>query len=118
MREACPYYLSIGMTYDEYWRGTPYMVIDYRKADRLKRQNENTMLWLQGRYIYDALNNSAIMHALGSKQKLSYPKEPYEIMPKTKAEAQAEAEKARQKVIQSLTAWKNSWDKQNQKEMG
>lgn len=62
--ESCPFYLSIGMTADEFWNQDCMLVKFYRKANdiRLKRKNEE--LWLQGMYIYQALISAApIFHA-------------------------------------------------------
>ena len=32
--DLCPFYMSIGMTYDQYWNEDSTMVTMYRKADR------------------------------------------------------------------------------------
>ena len=51
----CPYYMAIGMTYEEYWNGDNCLPKYYRKAEeeRLKKTNFNA--WLQGFYVYEAL---------------------------------------------------------------
>ena len=36
-----PYYLSIGMTWEQYWQGEADMVRAYRKAQRLRNKREN-----------------------------------------------------------------------------
>ena len=54
-----PYYLSLGMTYEEFWEGDCTLPKFYREAQKIKSQKEfddkNFFCWLQGRYIYDAL---------------------------------------------------------------
>jgi hypothetical protein len=45
--ELCSYYMSIGMTYHEYWDGDATMVKYFREADELKRERRNSDLWLQ-----------------------------------------------------------------------
>lgn len=50
-----PYYLSVGMTWDEYWKDDVCKVIYYRKKDKLDRQRKNNELWLEGVYFYKAL---------------------------------------------------------------
>ena len=79
--------MSIGMTYEQYWYGTPFMVKVFEQAQRIKLQEQNTFLWLQGKYFYDALNSS-LSYALGSKtsKKIKYPEKPYDVLPKTKEE--------------------------------
>lgn len=74
----CPFYLSIGMTYDEYWYGSADRVIYYRKAYKMKQKRNNDLAWLNGRYVYDALK--AIVPALRglSKEPVEqYLDEPY-----------------------------------------
>ena len=53
--ECFPYYLSIGMTPEQYWDGDPTLTKYYRKADEIKKERLNEELWLQGMYIYEAL---------------------------------------------------------------
>lgn len=74
----CPFYMSIGMTYDEFWEGSADRVIYYRKAYKLQQRRNNDLAWLKGRYVYDAL--SAVVPALRglSKEPISpYLDEPY-----------------------------------------
>lgn len=76
----CPFYMSIGMTYDEFWEDSADRVIAYRKAYILRQNRNNANAWAQGRYIYDAL--SAVVPALRglSKEPVSpYLEEPYPI---------------------------------------
>lgn len=76
----CPFYMSIGMTYDEFWEESADRVIAYRKAYILRQKRNNANAWAQGRYIYDAL--SAVVPALRglSKEPVSpYLEEPYPI---------------------------------------
>lgn len=76
----CPLYMSIGMTYDEFWEESADRVIAYRKAYILRQKRNNANAWAQGRYIYDAL--SAVVPALRglSKEPVSpYLEEPYPI---------------------------------------
>ena len=53
--KACPYYLSIGMSWDMFWHGEPSAVIAYREKDALELRRADYMAWLQGRYVYDAM---------------------------------------------------------------
>lgn len=55
MEEQCPIYMAMGMSYDEYWNGEVDRAKFYRKAFKLKKKQENEKLWLQGAYIYKAL---------------------------------------------------------------
>lgn len=53
--ELCPLYMSLGMTYEQYWDGDASMTVMFRKAHDLKQEQENQRLWLQGAYFYEAL---------------------------------------------------------------
>ena len=80
--ELFPYYLAIGMTYDQYWNDDPTLVKYYRKADELKKERTNERLWLQGMYIYEALCDvSPILHAYAKKgtKPQPYSEKPYSI---------------------------------------
>ena len=76
-----PFYLSIGMTYEQYWDGDPMLVKAYRKAYEIKREVDNETLWLQGMYIYEALCCVApILHAFSRvKKPLPYRSFPYPV---------------------------------------
>lgn len=99
MEEAFPYYLSIGMTSDEYWNASPYLVYAYRKADEYKQDRMSQEAWLQGLYIYGAFG-AVLSNAFSKKgaQKAEYFKEAFRFRKKSKAEIAAEAEKERRKI--------------------
>ena len=102
------------MTIEQYWKGDPYLAVVYRDVDTRRRVDINQFLWLEGRYVYEAVQ--AVMHNAFSKKgtkPLHYPDEPYRITPETEEEKKAKAEAERQKAIKSLTAWKEAWDKKN-----
>lgn len=99
-----PYYLSIGMTPEQYWDGDPTLAKYYRKAEELRNHRRNQELWLQGMYIYDALCDvSPIFHAFAKKgtKPRPYPDHPYSLTNREREEEQKmkekrEREKARQ----------------------
>ena len=78
--EQCPIYMSYGMTYDEFWYGSPYRAKFYREAKKLSIKQKDEELWMQGVYIYDALCRvSPILHAFSKSgtKPLPYPNKPY-----------------------------------------
>lgn len=92
-----PYYLSIGMTANQYWDEDCALVKYYRKADEMKTERQNFDLWLQGKYIYDAMCAvSPIFHAFAKKgtKPQPYPKEPYPITTKSIEESKQRREVA------------------------
>lgn len=80
--EAFPYYLSIGMTSAEFWRGDCDLCGAYRKAEKMRLSRMNQEAWLHGAYIYDALCRvSPILHAFAEDgtQPEPYPSRPHPI---------------------------------------
>ena len=80
--ELFPYYLSIGMTYEQYWEGDCTLTKYYRKADEIRKERLNEELWLQGMYIYEALCDvSPVLHAFAKKgtKPQPYSAKPYAI---------------------------------------
>lgn len=81
-RRVFPYYLSLGMTYEQFWEMDSSLAKAYREADRMRKEQENFNLWLQGRYIYDALCCAApIFRSLAKSGTTARPylEKPYEI---------------------------------------
>lgn len=96
--ELFPYYLSIGMTEEQYWDRDCELVKAYRKADEMRTERNNMMMWLQGKYIYDAmLEVSPIFHAFAKRgtKPQPYAKEPYPITQQRAKEIAQEKEQAR-----------------------
>lgn len=98
-----PYYLSIGMSYDQYWREDACLVKYYRESEKLKTERKNTWIWLQGMYIYEAICNVApILQAFAKKgtKARPYPDKPYKLQASAteKEEAEEEEEAAKKKM--------------------
>lgn len=82
--------MSIGMSYDEFWNGDVCMVRAFRKAHELKRRQQNETLWMQGRYVYDALLATVgNLFADKTATKNEYPAEPYPVTAEQVAEKEA-----------------------------
>lgn len=81
--DACPYYMSIGMTPEQYWCGEPALAVWYRESFRIKKERRNWEMWLQGMYIYDAIcDASPILRPFANKKgtrAVPYPSEPYDL---------------------------------------
>ena len=82
----------------------------------MRTKRDNQLLWLGGSYTHQAVA-VAIANSFGKKngKKAEYPKEPLDIGMDTAAEKKAKVQKAREKIVASLTAWKLAWDKQHKK---
>ena len=92
-----PYYLSIGMTEEQYWDRDSTLVKSYRKAEELRKERVNQEMWLQGMYIYDAISRlSPILRAFAKKgtKPQPYVDSPYPISQAGMEEAKTRKEKA------------------------
>ena len=94
--ELFPYYLSIGMTAEQYWDGDCTLAKSYRKAEELRTERRNQEMWLQGMYIYEAICDvSPILHAFAKKgaKPHPYPSRPYAITEKQIQQEREEKER-------------------------
>lgn len=98
-----PYYLAIGMSYDEFWFCEPSRVIAYRRADEIKKRRMNEQLWLNGIYMSEAL--ASTVGSMFSKQKYYYPSEPKPItMDEIKARQEREQKAKMDQIKARFTA--------------
>ena len=98
--EMFPYYLSIGMTFEQYWDGDCALTKYYRKAEELRNEKRNQDLWLQGMYIYEALCDvSPILHAFAKKGTKPHPysEKPYAV---TENQIRQEREEKERKIME------------------
>ena len=92
----CPYYMSYGMSFDEYWNEDAYLVKFYRDAYKLKIRYDDVFMWKQGMYIYEALCDvSPILHAFSKKGT-----KPLQYRTKPMSEQQKEMKTEKEKEIQ------------------
>lgn len=96
-----PWYMSIGMTYDEYWNGEGEMCEDYRHAHEYRQIEQNKMMWIQGLYIHDAfavvLSNAFSKRGSTPKR---YTEAPYPINSKmVKDEKDRKAKEAMARIL-------------------
>ena len=116
--KAFPYYLSIGMTADQYWDGDSDLKKPFREAYKMKLREQNLTQWLQGRYIYAALCSvSPLFNSLSKKHEpLPYVKEPYPILAedikkKEEERKRMEYEKALANMKARTLAWNSKYKK-------
>lgn len=99
-KEACPIYMSFGMTYEQFWDGDVEMHLMYRKAMRQRVIAENRMMWLQGMYIYEALLDVARYNKAFSKAKPApYRDTPYDLFEEERLREERRKQKAQYENI-------------------
>lgn len=110
-----PYYLSIGMTAAEYWDGENELKRAYRAAYKMRVNEQNFNLWLQGKYIYDAMCCVSPIFNPFSKKKEPFPytEHPYDLFDDDR-KARLEEKKKREykEVLAKMKARMESWNKQ------
>ena len=74
--------MAIGMTYEQFWYGSPGMVKMFREANRVRNEQINQEMWLQGLYFYNAVA-SALARAFGDRN-AKYVSESMELYEKPK----------------------------------
>ena len=116
--KLCPIYMSYGMSYNDFWFGSPYMAKFYREAHDIvvKKQDENN--WMMGVYVYEALCDvSPILHAFSKRgtKPLPYRDKPLtydESRDKTEEEKEREIEAERLKFTIQMNNWFRATKKQ------
>lgn len=73
--------MAYGMTYRQFWDGPTDAHKAYKKAHKLVMQEQNTLAWIQGRYVYDAMYAMVpVLRAFSKARKPEdYVSEPYNI---------------------------------------
>ena len=91
--EVFPWYLTAGMTPEQFWDGDPWLAKAYRKKLELADRKKNEEAWLYGKYVFYAVSTALYNGFRGKgKQSVEYLKEPFKI-----AEKETEATKAAKK---------------------
>lgn len=101
--ELCAYYLSIGLSYDEFWNGDYCRLKYYREAFEMQRERENQRIWLEGLYNYRAFKSVMEMFAYGFNGGRGKRPEGYLDKPFPMTEREKEAE--RQRRIEYTRRW-------------
>lgn len=103
--QLCPYYMSIGMTYEQFWYDDVRLAEYYRKADDLRLKRKNQELWLQGMYVYEALCDASPLFRFSMKggqiKPQPYTQEPYPITEEEAREREERKARAEQERLKA-----------------
>lgn len=97
----CPYFMSIGVSYEQYWLEDCWIAHAYQEAYKVKKEQLNELIWLQGMYIYEALCDvSPVLHAFCKKgtKPMPYSKEPYPLTKKEEKQQYSECENHNEQI--------------------
>jgi hypothetical protein len=81
------YYISIGMTYEQFWHGDVWLAKVYRDAEELRERRANAEAWRNGFYMASALSSTVgnMFRKKGSKP-IKYMDRPIPLTQKEKDE--------------------------------
>lgn len=103
LAEWLPYALSIGIDEKRFWELNPRLMQPYIKAYRIRKKEENSMLYVQGRYFLDALLASVGNMFKGKQTKaFEFPKEPYPLFEEVVELTEEEKKRQRENLLLSL----------------
>lgn len=104
--------MAIGMSYDDYWNGDPDMAQAYIKAHEIKNEQKNQEMWLQGWYVFKAIEISLYNQPAFAKPPKYEPylKEPVRITPLTEEEREAEEQKKLDEVVAYFENFQKNWE--------
>ena len=97
---ACPIYMAMGMSYEQFWDGDVRLVKAYREADAIRRRRKNEELWLEGVYMAEALS-ATVGNMFSKGNKHQYPSEP---LPITVEEQNARREREEKAKMERMKA--------------
>lgn len=91
------------MTLDEYWNASPLLVKWYRQAHKMRIEQRNQELWLQGLYIYNAFG-TVLANAFAKKgaTKHKYLDKPIDLFAKADQPTEEEIIETRNSVVNTL----------------
>ncbi len=111
LEELCAYYMSIGVPCDEFWHGDYTYLKYYEQAHAKKLEEQNTLAWIQGMYVYNAVG-TALANAFG-KREAKYIQEPLDFVPKSEYQQKLEVIRTRNRLARQLEVWKAKFNGRN-----
>lgn len=84
--------MAMGVSESQFWEMNPRRLAPYVRADGLRFERENTVAWLCGAYVRDAI---ASCLCRGAK----YPEKPVRVTPMSEREKEEAAEAERRKAL-------------------
>ena len=109
-----PEYLAIGMTPEQYWDGDCQWIKAFRIAHKKRLREQNTLLWLQGRYMYDSLCKvSPLLNAFSKKREpIPYADKPYPLFEEDLIKEKKQNERKKyEKSLSDMKARAEAWNK-------
>ena len=116
--KACPLYMSYGMSYYAFWHGDVHAHKMYKEAHRIRMSEQNTMNWLMGQYVYEAIGAwSGIIRAFSKQTKpRKYSDHPYDIFKEDRElREEREARERYRRIREKVAAFADAFNEENAK---
>ena len=87
-------YLAIGMNYEDVWEKESWLVVSFREAERIRKEEKNYFAWLGGIYTLQALQTGVPVMLTGiAKQTVHLPEFPNRPIDFTRAKEEEQERK-------------------------
>lgn len=118
--KACPAYLKMGMTYEQYWDGDVSAHKAYREAEEMRVRDRNFQAWLQGMYVYEAIADLApALKAFSKSRAKPYAKEPYILFEDDKRKKEEEEQRKKyERIKEKVSAFAAAFNAKRKESLG
>lgn len=112
----------MGVSYDLFWSLTPFKLKPFIKAYELRQRDRDREMWLQGAYVYKAIESFVpILVTIPEKnaKPLPYPSEPFwerQIQLDDEENKKKHIENERLRAYQNFKIWANAVEQKYKKE--
>ena len=114
---ACPEYMAMGMSYEQFWDGDTSAHKMYRIAKKKRLSEQNQIAWLQGMYFYVALVSVApYVKAFSKAKPRPYMEEPIDLWEEERKRREENEAKARfERMRAKMEAFAKTHNERQQK---
>ena len=113
-------YLAIGMTYEEFWEKESWLVVSFREAERIRKEEKNYFAWLGGIYTLQALQTGVPVMLTGiAKQSVTlpeFPNKPIDFIKANEEERERKKMEANRAKMQAIAEQFNATFRRKQEE--
>ena len=106
-----PSAIAMGVSESQFWNMNPRRLTPYVKANEIKLERDNTIAWLCGAYVRNAIASCFNRGA-------EYPEKPIRITPMSEAEKEEAAETERQKALDFFRRLEMSYKRKEEMKNG
>ncbi len=103
--------MSFGMTWEQYWYGDVRMTRSFYEAHRLRKEQQNAALWIQGLYNYKAfVAATAPFLDLKGHDRPAYPEKPFDFYKQDKPQTRHDLKEQEEREVRLARAYMKQLD--------